>query len=120
MNLDDFFGADPVVVKLQAKDRWEAIDELIGHLVAAKKIRAEQKEAIVAAVKRRDSSMSTGIGFGIGLPHATTELVSEVVSAVGWAKDGIQFDALDGQPVDLVLLFLIPHGQFQQHLQVLV
>ena len=119
MNLDDFFGPKPAVVKLEAKDRWEAIDELIAHLVASKKLRAEHKEAIVAAVRKREASMSTGIGYGIGLPHATTNLISELTWMVGWSKNGLEFDALDGQPVDLVLLFLVPQGHLQAHVQLL-
>jgi mannitol/fructose-specific phosphotransferase system IIA component (Ntr-type) len=52
--------------------------------------------------------MSTGIGFGIGIgiPHASTDLIPEVGSALGRSKKGINFDALDNQPVNLVMLFL--------------
>jgi mannitol/fructose-specific phosphotransferase system IIA component (Ntr-type) len=63
--------------------------------------------------------MSTGIGFGIGIPHASTELVPEVVAVVGRSQKGIQFDALDGKPVHLVLLFVVPSGQFQKHVNTL-
>jgi mannitol/fructose-specific phosphotransferase system IIA component (Ntr-type) len=115
MNWDDLFGPNPGVFNLEAKDRWEAIDELIGHLVVVQKIRAEQKEGIIAAVRKRESSMTTGIGFGIGMPHATTDLVSEKVWALGWSKAGIQFDALDRGLVQIVILFLMPSGQFQRH-----
>ena len=54
--------------------------------------------------------MSTGIGFGIGIPHASTDLIYEVVGALGRSKKGINFDALDNQPVNLVMLFLVPQG----------
>jgi mannitol/fructose-specific phosphotransferase system IIA component (Ntr-type) len=63
--------------------------------------------------------MSTGIGFGVGIPHASTTLVSEVVAVVGRSRNGIQFDALDSKPVHLVFLFLMPAGQFQKHVHVL-
>jgi hypothetical protein len=85
-------------------------------LVNTSKIRSEHREAIVAVVKKRESSMSTGIGFGIGIPHASTDLIQEVVGALGRSKKGIEFDALDNQPVNLVVLFLVPQGQFQKHL----
>jgi len=64
----------------------------------------------------REKSMSTGIGFGIGIPHASSDLVGEVVGVIGRSRKGVQFDALDGKPVTLVMLFLIPQGQFQKHL----
>jgi mannitol/fructose-specific phosphotransferase system IIA component (Ntr-type) len=70
-------------------------------------------------VKTRENSMSTGIGFGIGIPHASTDLIYEVVGAFGRSSQGIQFDALDNQPVKLVMLFLVPQGQFQKHLHTL-
>jgi mannitol/fructose-specific phosphotransferase system IIA component (Ntr-type) len=63
--------------------------------------------------------MSTGIGFGIGIPHASTDLIQDVVGAFGRSKPGIDFDALDSQPVSLVMLFLVPQGQFQRHLHTL-
>jgi len=119
MNLDDLFGPKSIVINLSAKDRWQAIDELVGHLVAIKKIETGHQDAIVAAVRKRESSMSTGVGFGIGMPHATTGLISEVIWAFGWSKNGIQFDAMDGRPVDMVVLFLVPQGQLPKHLSTL-
>ncbi|MFM7818063.1 MAG: PTS sugar transporter subunit IIA, partial [Verrucomicrobiota bacterium] len=59
------------------------------------------------------------IGFGIGIPHASTDLIPSVVAAFGRSKAGIQFDSLDNQPVHLVTLFLVPQGQFQKHLHTL-
>lgn len=119
MNLNDFLGPDPVNVELKAGDRWAAIDELMDHLVARQKIKSEDRGAIVEAVKKRESSMSTGIGFGVGIPHATTDLVSDVVGAIGKSPNGINFESLDNQPVKFVVLFLVPKGQFQKHLNTL-
>ncbi len=104
---------------MRASNRWEAIDELIDNLVAAGKIQAGDRDAVIAAVKKRETSMSTGIGFGIGIPHASTDLIYEVAGALGRSKKGVNFDALDNQPVKLVMLFLVPQGQFQKHLHTL-
>jgi mannitol/fructose-specific phosphotransferase system IIA component (Ntr-type) len=119
MNLDDLFGPKPHFIDLHAENRWEAIDELINHLVANGKIKAEHREAIAASVKKRESAMSTGIGFGIGLPHAESDLICEVIGAVGRSRKEIEFHALDGQPVKTVVLFLVPQGQWQKHLHTL-
>ena len=115
MNLDDLLGPKPHFIDLNAENRWEAIDELINHLVAARKIKAEHREAIAESVRMRETAMSTGIGHGVALPHASSDLICEVVGAVGRSRKGIQFDALDGQPVKTVVLFLVPQGQFQKH-----
>ena len=119
MDLNDFLGPEPIVIDLHAQNRWEAIDELIHQLVVHHKIKAEHRDAITESVKKREKSMSTGIGFGIGIPHAASDLVGEVVGAIGRTRKGIQFDALDGQPVKLVMLFLVPQGQFQKHVHTL-
>ena len=119
MDLVDILTKDQILTDLQAKNRWEAIDELISNLVATGKIQPQHREAIAAVVKKRETSMSTGIGFGIGIPHASTDLITQVVGALGRSKHGINFDALDNQPVNLVMLFLVPQGQFQKHLHTL-
>ncbi len=119
MDLGDILTKEQIITDLQASNRWEAIDELINNLVETGKIRPEHREAIAAVVKKRESSMSTGIGFGIGIPHASTDLIYEVVGSLGRSKKGVNFDALDNQPVNLVMLFLVPQGQFQKHLHTL-
>ena len=119
MDLADILGPEQIVPDLRASNRWEAIDELIDNLVAAGKIQAGDRDAVIAAVKKRETSMSTGIGFGIGIPHASTDLIYEVAGALGRSKKGVNFDALDNQPVKLVMLFLVPQGQFQKHLHTL-
>jgi fructose-specific phosphotransferase system IIA component len=119
MDLGDILSKEQIITDLQATDRWQAIDELINNLVATGKIKPENHDAIAVVVKKRESSMSTGIGFGIGIPHASTDLIQDVVGALGRSRKGVNFDALDNQPVNLVMLFLVPQGQFQKHLHTL-
>jgi len=119
MQLGDILGLEQIVPDLKATNRWEAIDELVDVLIATGKIQAKDRAAIIAAVRKRENSMSTGIGFGIGIPHASTDLLFEVVGALGRSRQGVDFDALDNRPVHLVMLFLVPQGQFQKHLHTL-
>ena len=119
MDLGDILGPEQILPEMKAADRWQAIDELITALVQSNKIKPEEREAITAVVKKRETSMSTGIGFGVGIPHASTDLIHEVVGAFGRSKGGVNFDALDNQPVSLMVLFLVPQGQFQKHLHTL-
>ena len=119
MDLGDILTKEQIITDLRATNRWEAIDELINNLATTGRIKPEHHEAIAAVVKKRESSMSTGIGFGIGIPHASTDLIYEVVGSLGRSKNGVSFDALDNQPVKLVMLFLVPQGQFQKHLHTL-
>ena len=119
MELADFLTKEQVVTDLKATDRWEAIEELIDLLVANGQVDSDHREAVVSVVKKRETSMSTGIGFGIGIPHASTDLIDNVTGAFGRSRSGVDFDALDNQPVNLVMLFLVPQGQFQKHLHTL-
>ena len=119
MELADFLTKEQVVTDLKASDRWEAIEELIDLLVTNGQVDSDHREAVVSVVKKRETSMSTGIGFGIGIPHASTDLIDNVTGAFGRSRSGVDFDALDNQPVNLVMLFLVPQGQFQKHLHTL-
>jgi len=123
MDLADILSKEQIIPELRAANRWEAIDELIGNLVATGKIKPEHRDAIIGFVRKREQSMSTGIGLGIGIPHAckglTADMVPEVIGAFGRSKTGVAFEAADNQPVKFAILFLVPEGQFQKHLHTL-
>ena len=88
MDLADILGREQILPELKATNRWEAIDELVGNLVATGKIQPADRDAVTAAVKKRETSMSTGIGYGIGIPHASTDLIFEVVGHWGVPPGG--------------------------------
>ena len=113
------FPNEHIVSELTSADGFQAIDELVGHLASVGTVEPENKTAIVAALKQRERSMSTGIGFGIALPHAVTNLVGEIVIAFGRSKAGIDFDALDRQPVRLVAMIIVPVAMREEHLKLL-
>ena len=119
MTLNEIVKVEHIVPELEATNRWEAIDELVDTLVVNGAIAKSDRDAVIDVVRTRENSMSTGIGYGIGIPHASTELIENVVGALGRSKNGINFEALDNQPVSLVVLFLVPQGQFQKHLHTL-
>ncbi len=119
MKLSEIINGKNIISELEATDRWEVIDEMVGNLVESGVLRESDREPILDAIKKREASMSTGIGFGIGIPHASTDLIDDVVGALGRSKVGINFEALDNQPVILVVLVLVPQGQFQKHLHTL-
>ena len=120
MHVEDFFGPRPFVFELRAKDRWEAIDELIEHLAATERIQEEHKDAIAQAVKAREMTMSTGVVRGVAIPHALTDLVTEPVGIIGRSTRGIQFHSLNGEElVTVLVLYLMPKDEFQKHVQTL-
>ena len=104
---------------MKATERWPAIVELIDLLVGLGKIKAEDRDSILASLKQREETMSTGIGFGIAIPHCSSDRIENVVAAFGRSISGIEFDALDNAPVKFVVLFIVPKNQFQTHLRTL-
>lgn len=119
MNLGNLLSVDLILPEMQATERWSAIVELVDLLVARDRVRAEDRELILAALRQREETMSTGIGFGIAIPHASSDRITEVVAAFGRSSRGIEFDSLDNAPVKFIVLFVVPKDQFQTHLRTL-
>ena len=119
MALADLLSAPQINPEMRATERWPAIVELIDLLVGLGKIKAEDRDSILASLKQREETMSTGIGFGIAIPHCSSDRLEEVVAAFGRSTTGIEFDALDNAPVKFVVLFIVPKNQFQTHLRTL-
>ena len=104
---------------MASNERWEAIRELVDCLVDAGKIEKADREDVLQSIRQREETMSTGIGFGIAIPHASSSKVSDVVAAFGRSTSGIPFESLDGEPVNFIVLFVVPKDQFQTHLRTL-
>lgn len=119
MTLSDILTPDAVVADMQAKDRWEAIDELLAVLAQTGVFKSQDLAAVTQAVKNYEAQMSTGVGLGVAIPHVSTELVTSLAFAFGRSKTGIEFESLDQMPVHVVCLFLVPQGQFQNHMTTL-
>ena len=119
MTLGSLLSVDQIIPEMRATERWAAIVELIDLLVQKNRVNAGDRDSILAALRQREETMSTGIGFGIAIPHASSNCVSEVVAAFGRSTTGIEFDSLDNSPVKFIVLFVVPKDQFQVHLRTL-
>jgi len=119
MALADLISADQIIPEMKATERWDAIVELMDLLVVRGKIRPTDRDGILISLKQREETMSTGIGFGIAIPHCSSDRIEDVVAAFGRSTTGIEFDALDNAPVKFVVLFIVPKNQFQTHLRTL-
>lgn len=119
MNLGHILSIDQILPEMEAVERMEAIVELVDLLVAKGHVQAEDRDVVLSALRAREDTMSTGIGFGIAIPHASSDRVNGVVAAFGRSSKGIEFDALDNAPVRFIVLFVVPKDQFQTHLRTL-
>jgi nitrogen PTS system EIIA component len=119
MSLANLLSAEQIIPEMTATERWPAIVELIDLLTALGKIKPADRDSVLASLKQREETMSTGIGFGIAIPHCSSDRIDEVVASFGRSPNGIEFDALDNAPVRFVVLFIVPKNQFQTHLRTL-
>jgi mannitol/fructose-specific phosphotransferase system IIA component (Ntr-type) len=119
MTLANLLTVDQIVADLSATERWAAIDELLDVVVRKGLIGAGDRPAICEALRCREDNMSTGIGLGIAIPHASSDRVDRVIAAFGRSRQGIEFGSLDNAPVRFVVMFVVPKDQFQVHLRTL-
>ena len=119
MPLGNLLTVDQIIPEMKAAERWSAIVELVELLVSQNQVKAADRDSVLGALRAREETMSTGIGFGIAIPHASSDRVDKVVAAFGRSGGGIEFDSLDNAPVKFVVLFVVPKDQFQTHLRTL-
>lgn len=117
MKVLDFLELDSVTTDLKSQNKQDAIAELSQLLQANGRI--TDAAAVTASLLEREKLGSTGIGQGIAIPHAKSASIDRVVAALGVSKRGIDFDALDGEPVYLVFVLVAPPDSSGLHLKAL-
>ena len=117
MKLKEFIVSEAIVPNLKAADRDAAIRELVESLSRAGALPADAVEDIVSALVKREQNGSTGFGKGVAVPHVKHAKIKQMVGTIGRSEAGIDFAALDHQPVYSIVLLLSPENAPQQHLQ---
>lgn len=118
MKLKDFIVEQAIIADLQATDRDGVLREMVGSLAEAGQVPSDAIDEIVQALINREKNGSTGFGKGVAVPHVRHALVKKMVGTVGRSVRGVEFAALDHQPVYSIFLLLSPQDQDQQqHLQ---
>ena len=119
MLLGEILYPDVVKTTLEAENKYEAIDELVDLLVENHEIPLALREHIVEVIVEREKSLSTGMEYGIALPHGSTDAVDDIIGALGISRRGLPFESLDGQPAHIVILLVLPKNKFQAHVRTL-
>ena len=117
MKIMDFLSRKAVAANLKATDKEGVVRELVDLLAKADEIK--NKEDLVKALLTRESLGSTGIGQGIGIPHAKSPNAKNLVAAFGLSHQGVNFDSLDGEPAYIFFLFIAPEESAGPHLKAL-
>jgi mannitol/fructose-specific phosphotransferase system IIA component (Ntr-type) len=119
MKLSDFVVREAILVDLQATGKEEAIREIVRSLCSAGQVSEADSEGVIRAILGREELGSTGIGQGAAVPHTRHPTVNKLVGTVAISRHGVDFAALDGDPVDIFFLLISPPSQAGDHLRAL-
>jgi len=119
MKFSDFIKASAIRAELTSETKQNVIEELVQSLQDAGEIDSDQRDDIIAAIMKREELGSTGIGRGVAVPHTKHPSVQKLVGTVGVSGGGVDFDSLDGEPVQLFFLLISPPERPGDHLRAL-
>jgi len=108
-----------ISANLKATTKQKVLEELTELLIDANEIKEQDRDEIIKVLSARESIGSTGIGYGVAIPHGKSQAIETVMLAIGYSKEGINFDSIDGKPVNLFFLLLTSPEHGQLHLKLL-
>lgn len=117
MLLQDHTAPDLIAIEVPARDKEDLLARLVDLLVQSERVR--DSETLMRELLKRESVMSTGIGGGIAIPHALTNDIEHLVIVFGRTDRPLDFQALDGQPVDLVFMLVGPKSAASLYVKLL-
>ena len=116
-NIADYIKVETINLNLESKNKNAVIRELYNNLKQTNLIKDEE-QGLNDIFKREDMG-STGIGKRIALPHAKTKAVDELMITFGISKNGISYNSVDDENVNIFFMFLCPENKTQEYLKVL-
>ncbi|MDF1808846.1 MAG: PTS sugar transporter subunit IIA [Phycisphaerales bacterium] len=117
MNLIDILKPECICSPLQATDKQEVIDELVDVLLQCGEV--SDADSLKCAVWTREQTRTTGIGHGLAIPHGKCSSMKNLAIAIGKPAEPIDFEAIDSQPVKLIVLLASPPDKTSDHIQAL-
>jgi mannitol/fructose-specific phosphotransferase system IIA component (Ntr-type) len=117
MKLSEFIVSEAIVPNLASSERDGVLRELVSSLADAGALPQGAIDEVLAEILKREQKGSTGFGKGVAVPHVKHAKVQKMAGTVGRSEAGVDFAAVDHQPVYTIVLLLSPENQPQQHLQ---
>jgi PTS system nitrogen regulatory IIA component len=105
MKLYDFLLPSDVLLNVRAADSRQLLEDMAKRAAATLDM---PEDTIVSALLKREDLGSTGVGNGVAIPHARFEAVKKPFGILARLKQPVDFNAIDGQPVDLIFVLLLP------------
>ncbi len=119
MKLTKYLPVSQIAPELEAKDKKGAIELLLKLMIEKGLIPAEKEAEVFQAVLEREALTSTGLGYGLALPHVRTEATARIVLVFARSRKGVDFEALDGNTVHFLFLVLAPARCVDEYLKVI-
>ncbi len=117
--LIDFLQEEYILVPLEATDKWDAVEKMCRFLVKTNHLRSITFEDLYQTVVDREKQLSTGMGHRLAVPHARIPSRESLMGVIGVLKTPVDFEAIDDEPVDIIILVATPQGKEELHLKVL-
>lgn len=109
----------PNALPKEKRNKWSLIQHSVEELSEHLKFSENEKTIAQKQVFEREKSMTTGIGEGVALPHASLDFVKSMSAMLKVFPSGIDFDSIDKKPAYIFILILVPKNQFQKHIRTL-
>ncbi len=119
IRLSDHLSEENVIMELAGTDKWEVIEELVDWLTSTGQVPQKARQSALDAVVSREKMMSTALGGGLAIPHGSCKKAKGVAIALGIARKGVDFNALDQKPVHLVILAVVKPATFKLYVRTL-
>jgi nitrogen PTS system EIIA component len=117
MNICNVLSPDRIIVGVQSRDKLGVLQEMLEVAATSGKIRDKAK--LFESILERERLQTTGVGFGLAIAHARTDDVEDIVLSLGISKEGVNYDALDQQPVHIIFLLVAAPDKNMEYLSVL-
>ncbi|HON10920.1 MAG TPA: PTS sugar transporter subunit IIA [Chitinispirillaceae bacterium] len=117
MKVQDLLQKNAILIDLKDTDKSVALSSMAHFLASLNNL--PDGDYIAQKILERESDMSTGIGYGIAIPHARLTSIDRLYMVAARSKEGIEFDAIDEQPVHLIFLMISPTSTSTEHTHVL-
>ena len=117
MKLTEILKLEKIIIDFKGTTKDEIINEMIDMFKGDERV--SDVETIRSVVLEREKIMSTGVGNGFAIPHGKTNMVKEMVAGFGLLKNPIDFEALDGEPVNLIFMLIGQEDSVGQHIKML-
>ena len=118
MKISEFLDEQLIKINLKSKTKEDVLEELSE--VLSDRYNELDKNNLVRILKDREKLGSTGIGMGVAIPHGKLKIEEDkLYIAIGISKNGVEFDSIDGKPVNIFFVLLAPEQATKKHLQAL-